>query len=302
MADVNITISLPVLIGTQKFKVRYRTLPAGAWSAYQDETNAEFTLSGLSAGSYQLEVILVLEDLTECAPTYRFFEVNDDFTCYPDFAATIEEDHNQTYYLYISWTFPSPLLIPPCGFIVEYTQGGVTTTNLYPNGLPLLGSMTVPVPANAATNVKVYADLCNGVKKLCFENDIVPINPPCTPFSNVTAVLEADPQGNPAKFYLRVTYIGSIPATTFLQVQYYQTYPLSPSMITNPDSGTLTSPVGTWPQATPPTTTDFQHGVFPTPHPTFGYECLQYKGTILDACGVVHSFCATYPTGCYSCG
>lgn len=291
MADVTFTISYPILVGSQKFAVRYRSLPAGSWNVIADQTNAPFTINGLAVGNYELEATLILADLTECTPVSYFFDVNEDFTCYANFAAEILADGNGQYYVHLTWDFPSPLVIPPCGFIIEYTNSSTSVQIPYPTGLSLSGDMNIPIPSNEQTNFKVIADLCNGIYKVCFDEDLEPASVPCTPMTNVVATLSPT---TPSGYYsLIISYVNSSPATLTSILTWAQTQPV----VSNPDVGSspvlITGGAGN--------NGSFTVKVHPTPN-AFGLECVQYKGTIFDACGVTHNFCAVYPTGCYPCG
>lgn len=181
MADVIVTILTPTLTGSDYFKTRYRLLPAGAYTANVNRTNAPFTLSGLAVGDYEMEVIFVdVEGATEieCPAVIHSFSVDPEFTCFP-FDAEIEQNGN-LYELVITYTLPSPLSWPPCGFDITWNQNGSNNTIHYAT-LPLSGEIRYTLPANLDVNLIVMADMC-GYFNVCFEETVPKIpSPNCTP-------------------------------------------------------------------------------------------------------------------------
>lgn len=169
--DVTITINTPVLTGGKTFKVRYRQLPAGTWSGYSTRTYAPFTLTGLAAGEYELEVILVNADSSECPPTYRKFSVVTPFECTTFTAAIVQ--NGSLYNLEINYT--TPATSPACGWTIVY-DGNVVN-------YPMLPAPPLKIPvANKPVHLQVIANNCKGNQRACFSGDIPAIpDPPCTP-------------------------------------------------------------------------------------------------------------------------
>lgn len=274
MPDIDITINSPVLLAGQKFKTRYRELPAGVWSANVDRTNATFTLTGLTAGKYELEVILVLADETECAATLRGFEVVDPVACI-DFTAEIVQTASGLYNLQINYSIPSPVYNPACGWKIQY---GSTVVNYATLPTP---PIVIPVQ-NVGMQVKVTANGCNGNEKDCFNADVPEITPTCTPMTITGA--EVIINGTfPGGYTLTIKFTGtqSSPPTQWLTVLVNQINVLS----------------GTPGQASYPT---FTYG----PIPTVGFSSfyvsllannnvfgslLEFNWLIVDACNVTHT-------------
>jgi len=297
MPNVTIIISTPTLVGSDYFKVRQRLI-GGSYSAYHNETNAPFMLS-LAVGNWEFEVIYVKVDAsvspaiaTECDPTYFTRVVTEEFTCIP-FAAEIIQIGAQ-YVLHITYTQTSPPTNPPCGWDVIFSQSGTAATTVPYATLPNSGVIDITLPQNGDVALIIRANLCNGNYQNCFDDDVIAPVASCIPFTNVMASLRFTNGG----YYLDIVYVGSNPATTFINAHYAQTYPV----VAGADFGGSITPPGTHTQTVPPNTTVITFKVNPTPHPITVLECIQYKGNIVDVCEQVHEFCCCYPVGCVSCG
>lgn len=276
MADVNITIPFPVLIAGQYFRVRYRIVGAPSWTNYANQTNAPFTISGLTAGT-EYEVEITFYNGTKlCQPVISRFTPEDaDFACW-DFAAAMDVDSGY-YFVHITWTPVSPFMNPPCGWIIEVSQAGFSTTLPYSGNLPLLNYLDVAVPKNITTTVRVKANMCSGVTKTCFEDDVAPISTPCSPivitnpycFKLIGYSLAIDfNQSSPATKYTTLTYkqVGFFGGGAGVADQGTNVYGVLPSGAT----------------------ASITQKVFPNnavePH------VVQYEGTITDDCGQSHYF------------
>jgi hypothetical protein len=275
MADITLTIPLPVLASGQYFKTRYRALPAGAWSSYVNRTNAPFTLTGLSTGDYQLEVILVKADASECEPTYTGFKVENDFSCI-DFSATLVQV-NSLYLLRLAYTLPGGFTNPPCGWDIIITTPTSMQTIPYAV-LPPTGPIKIAV-SNVVMHVKVRANLCDGSYKYCFDDDVAALVPSCTPM--VITKSELVKFGN--DYYVRIFLYNSSPITPLLTFNYKEISFFYPPN-TSPQSGVFSHPgVG----AIPGSPHMYSIKVEPRAYPGEG---LQYEGTIADVCGKSHYF------------
>ncbi len=275
MANITLTIPLPLLTAGQHFKTRYRSLPSGTWSSYTNRTNAAFTLTGLSTGNYELEVILVNADETECPATYKQFTVVADFSCI-DFTVTLAQS-GSVYNLNIAYTLPGGFTNPPCGWDVIITDNTGTKTIPYAT-LPM-GGITLSVN-NLAMVVKVRANLCNGDYKYCYQGDISPIAPPpCVPLklTGIDMIYNGPTSNNPNTYYIRFQIINSVPASKTYFISYQEALP-------GTDSGTfsfnLPSPA--------PLSYLYSMLVHPT-SPSKPFEVM-YTGSITDDCGVSHPF------------
>ena len=208
MPNVTITIGTPVLAAGEHFKIRYRLLPNGSFSAPQNKTNAPFTLTGLTAGSYELEVIVVKADCSECPPAYQIFEVVTLFTCI-DFTVTLVLEANGLTYLQISYSLPGGWIDPACGWDIVYNGNTVHYAALPASPIKIL------VP-NVTTQVQIVADGCNGNKKLCYTGTVPPAIPTCTPtfFTGYTIQPTSLSTFNSPEFLLTVNFTQSTPCTT----------------------------------------------------------------------------------------
>lgn len=286
--DEVIEIPLPILVGTEKFKVRYRLLPAGIFSAYQDETNAPFTLTGLSAGTYEIEYIYVKEDLTECETTVDTFTVvDDDYEC-TDFTAEIQQI-GSLWNLQIVYT--PPLTSPPCGWRIQWTQGTASATTTY-TSLPASGVINIAIPTGHNVSLLIIADLCDDKLLFCFEDEVegIPL-PTCTPAVLVSADLKYNSSISPS------------PLTWFIRLQIINSNPMTQNYVLNvsetsftgslpPFNGTFLIPA----QQLPGTffygaNQVYPNGIFLQGAPgEYMPNCISFAGTLTDDCGVSHPF------------
>ncbi len=265
MPNVTINIPQPILVAGQHFKTRYRTLPSVAWSSYVNRTNASFTLTGLSAGQYQLEVILVKADSTECNPVYKSFDVVVDFTCI-SFAASIVQN-GALYYAQITYTLPPGFVNPACGWNIELTQGSTPTVSIPYATLPPGGVIKIPVQ-NVGGVVRIKANLCGGTIKMCSERDLTPVVPVCTSLTITDGKLFRVG----TQWFITINFIQSVPATTSLKVYYYHAIGAT---INNADTATFMTTI-----ASTATSVTFQVN----PHYLAGMETIAYDVYLTDAC------------------
>jgi len=218
MPDITIQINTPALLAGSHFKVRYRMLPAGAWSSYTTQTNAAFTLTGLAAGGYELEVVLVRNGV-ECPATIRTFTVTAPFTCLMFDAEIVAagSQHN----LEIGYTLPGGYVQPPCGWQVQ-AIGNTTNKVINYTTLPA-PPIKIPV-ANEGLLVRVIANLCNGKTQTCYEGDVTGIPAPCLPLTITSVVLSyVGPQPNlMERFKITFHFTQSTPATTLPVINIQQ--------------------------------------------------------------------------------
>lgn len=232
MADITITINNPVLVAGQKFKVRYRLLPAGAFTAYVDRTNAPFTLTGLSAGIYEIEYITVLVGDVECPAITGTFEIVE-FECLT-FTVTQEES---PYRLKIEYTLPGGYVQPACGWNIGYqdVSGGVGVggfANVAFNPLPA-SPIYINIPgALRDLNVRFTANQCDGVAEICQEGIIPAPEPaPCIPmpFVEFTSIEFIRPLPNKVEeYYLQYKFRATSPNCGFATLNMSQT-PVPPA-------------------------------------------------------------------------
>lgn len=287
MADIEITIPLPILVGTEKFKVRYRLLPAGIFTAYQDETNAPFTLTGLAVGTYEIEYIYVKEDATECEAVTDTFEIIDEYECI-DFFAEMQQIGS----LYnVQITYTPPVTQPPCGWIITWVQG-LTASSIPYASLPVSGVINIAVPTNADVTITITASNCNGNILYCFDEVVEGIpETNCEPAILVSAdlIYNGPTASFPNSWFIRVQVINSNPFSTNYQMNVSE---ISNTGSLPPDNGTFII------AATPVTTTIFYgnnrvypKGIFLQGSPDeYLPNCIIYNGVLIDECGGQHPF------------
>lgn len=220
MADVTIQINTPILTGSDYFKVRYREYPSGAFGAYSNRTNSPFTLIGLSAGQYELEVILV-KDGAECPAILKLFTVVDPFECL-EFEAEIKYNTSQTaLYVELDYILPTPFTNPPCGW---HIQAIGATTNKVVNYTTLpTPPIKIAINNNEALFFKVIADLCDGKTETCFESDLTPPPEPCTGITiNSVTANWVQQIGIYNRFNVVFNFTQSVPPTTGMIVTVNQ--------------------------------------------------------------------------------
>jgi hypothetical protein len=227
MADLEITIPFPILTPPEIFKVRYRKLPAGVFSSYQNEDNTPFTLTGLTSGDYQIEVIVVLADGTEC-PATSFIETVVEFTC-GTFTVTQELT---PYRLKIEH---SGVIASGCGYNIGYRQIGSTGfANVHYND-PLPASpiyINIPFPTPLDLEVRITADQCNGKATICYDEVVdKPVVPPCVPMPFVEFFSIEKTRDLPNKveeYYLQYKFRATIPNCGTADLNISQT-PIPPA-------------------------------------------------------------------------
>lgn len=216
MADVTIQIDTPILTGSDFFKTRYREYPAGSFTANVNRTNAPFTLTGLTPGEYELEVILNKSGV-DCPRVLKRFKITEPFTCLV-FNASIQYNSAQTAQdVVITYT---PSTNPPCGWHIQIIGATVNKTINYAT-LPA-SPIKIPVPYEALF-VKVIADECNGKSQTCYEADLTPPPPACTPITINSVNIQWITQiGNNNRFLITFNFTQSTPPTTGMIVGILQ--------------------------------------------------------------------------------
>lgn len=288
MADVTLQINDPTLTGGQVFKVRYRLLPAGAWVPIADQTNAPFTVTGLSAGDYQLEFIVQLTDETLCAAVYKIVTVTDivaDFQC-AEFTVTMSKNPNK---LNISYILPMGYVAPPCGYKIKYLLANGTYAYVSYPTLPA-SPFSINIPSAIAMNVVIVADLCGAGTIECFNDGIAPpAEPTCIPMTITGTTLTPGGQVGNGDYLvtLVINFTQSTPATSVITIVGSQVGVLSgyPPATIN------------WPTGILPSTTHYngnfymryQNGGLPIIAPPYK---LKMAGTLIDGCGVSHAWTA----------
>lgn len=285
MADVTLTIPLPVLQAGEQFKYRYRTYPSGSFGAYAFTSTQQISLTGLANGEYELEVLLVKADLTECPASLKRFIIVPPFSCY-SFGASIIQSGSQ-YVLRIVYALPSPIVNPACSWKISYQPVGYATQILTYSSLPLSGIINITLPANVDVNLTIYGDLCNNNLQFCFEDQIPKIpTPNCTPM----VLASYDLQYVNGIWGIRLFGTNSNPATPIYTFNYSETSLLN--IGATPDSGTFTFAGGAGGAAFLYSITGLNpQGIYLQGNPgEFLPNCIRYTGSIVDICGNSHVF------------
>ncbi len=222
MSNIDITIPLPVLTAGQYFKVRYRDDPAHAWVDIAHQTNAPFTITGLSAGMYELSFTLVRSDdpLVACEEVIQWFEVVEEGPC-GEFSFVIVANDDATLYT-LQLTPGSMPVTPPCGGydVVYGIAGGTMSTVHYAN---IVGTILLPA-GNHIYHVEVHALDCEGNYTTCYNDDVHPPEGGC---DHATLVIAKLLQGSivqypPYGWYIELTIVQSAPPTNPFTVAYSQ--------------------------------------------------------------------------------
>lgn len=208
--DITLQISTPVLTGGEYFKTRYRLLPNGAYTGNTNRDNSQFTLTGLAAGSYTMEIIYVNEAGQECQTMYQNFTVLEEGEC-KEFTVAIT-----------SGTFGNKIEISytgagtfPNGFDITYypLPGGTAQTANY-NPLPA-SPFSISIPKGFDYHVVINGKYSDGSYTECFEDDIFRPEDPCTPMtitSTLITPLGRLPNGD-YHVTLRINWANSTPPT-----------------------------------------------------------------------------------------
>lgn len=263
MANITLTIPLPVLASGQYFKTRYHQKPSGTWTSYVNRTNAPFTLTGLAIGDYEMEMIFVSEDGVECAPMYTNFSVVADYNCIT-FTAAIAQA-GKFYNLNIGYTLPPGFTNPACGWDVIITDNIGTKTTHYA-ALPA-GGISLSVP-NVAMVVRMQANMCNNKTKYCYQGDISPVIAPTC----INAVITSSSIiHNALGYFIKLVVTNSTPASSKYTVHYNQKNYMSGTV---PDNGTFVI------TGTVAGSSTYLVPVHPTVIEGIGYNC-----DLVDDCG-----------------
>lgn len=279
MADLQINIPSPILDVGEKFKYRYKLLPSGGYTSYTDVFTNSFTITGLAAGSYQVEIIFITADGIDCNAFVRVFDVQPEYIC-TDFVAQMVEDPTGSglFYIEINFAAHTP---PPCGWIITTTQGNVTKTNRYPS-LPASGTLRIASP-NKNTTVTIAADLCNNRTKQCYTVSVsaVPVITPCVPIVILDTDLLYDELPN--QYSIRILFQQSTPPTLGINIVWKQLgTPLVASQ--NLDSGSKIFPGWVYTAQG----ANFVEYLLVYPIAVIGQ--IRYEVKMIDQCGTAHIF------------
>lgn len=262
-------IQSPIIVTGQYFRVRYRKLPAGSFGSYADYSFNTFTITGLTAGEYEIEFVF-FNGTVECPPERGFFTVESTPSCF-SFTSSVKKTTGGTYFVELSWTGST---FPNCGYKVFWQQGAASgTVNLSSGTSPL--NITVPTSANVS--LVVDADDCNGNKRNCYTGTAVFAGSPCSPMSiNDYSVSQI----NDITFTITLFLTNSNPFTISSLLTYMQTGAVAG---TTPATGSSTVAITPIASPTVSFTVTVQAGSYVGIRPTFVVN-------LTDKCGNVVTF------------
>lgn len=280
MADLTLTIPLPVLVSNQGFKVEYRLQGLPTWTLWGVEGNSPFTITGLVEGfTYEVQFTFLssLSPQIACDPYIQTYIIPEEIPC---IEATGELTQvGDIWTLSITVTYPSPYAAPCGGY--ELIWGTTTLNTVQYTNLPV----PLQFPAtNDTYYVAIYALDCNGNRVKCFEDYIDPTSSPCVHATLVSATIIK----TNGKYYLSLTIIPSSPLSSSYDISFSQTNAVTSGVPQTGGGGTYTSAL-----------TNPETFIIPiSPNINVGYENSErkiiYKGGISDRCDYTTPFTAEY--------
>lgn len=282
--DVLISINEPVLLGTEYFIVRYRLAPAGVWTSVGVQSNAPFTIAGLSAGNYELEVVFVNQEGVLCPAVIRDFTVVADppvdrCICMPVTNISVNRKCDNTAVIHMDLGSQEG----GCSLAITYSQFGNINpqTITYPQGsFPSFVDIVTPDnPSSIPPSVNVVLQCCNGNQLTCFDGQISNItNQDCecqVPYIS-SAWINYDPLTD--EYTLCINF-SSAPGVDH-DIYYKQQSTTSPSVF---DEGTV------------PTTTDGYYEIALSPESFPGN--IEYYVKVTNECGEDYRTVTIYRCG-----
>lgn len=286
MANIDITIPIPILGPGESFIVKYRAVGSPTWIDISPKTNAQFTITGLAEGDYELYTALVKADspATVCPAKIDPFTIKGAADCM-DYHLYMTQSSG-VYTLHIDWNVPSPL--PSiCYLKILYGPAGGfgQTVQIVPFVSPNVNSYLLPA-SNSNYNVTITQIGCDGVTRGCVDQTVYPPSiPPCTHAVISDVVLQF--HSIDGTWWVRMNVTQSSPITTDFIIAYNQSNSVTTGV---PDPG------GTVHFAATGSTTILTFQVYPNLNvlPTNGIGQITYTGGVTDICGFVSKFTAVY--------
>lgn len=289
MPNVTIQINKPVIVSPAYFKVRYRLLPGGSFTAYQNETNSPFTLTGLTEGQYELEALYVNTSGLECQTTDYFFEVVEPEPCI-EFTVEILFNTQSRPYMHVTYTLPMGYVDPPCGHLLTWLNnvtGSTGTVNIAT--LPTANFIDIYFPNNFSVTdtftITIQANMCNGIFTDCFTGTITPDVPPCTGIA-ITNIEMAMVSFSPPLFTITLTITNSTPATINTNIAYQQVNNLLSGVL---DNGMVNTNLTIAAGGSGSISFNVQ------PNVNIQDSGLVYNGSVSDICGDTTAWSITFP-------
>lgn len=268
--NATITIGQPILQPGEHFEASYALLPNGVPVDVGDETNAPFTITGLSDGDYQLTVVYVRADGSECDPTVTGFTV----ARYGCECPAIDELYVQRSckggaIIHVSFSGTGDDI---CSYIISYSNFGSTV--LVPVQYAVLPqSIDIPIPDNGVGGAPLFGvsvmccdSLCGGITKCTDVSPIIDIREcQCAIGPKITssAILY---NGATSQWYIALSFSGSVMDMPPYTITYQQQGAIGAApvnIVTETGAGT------------------FDIDVFPVPY----NGTLSYSITVSNTCG-----------------
>lgn len=290
---VTITIPAPVLSGTDIFHVKYKLTTSPTWIAIGDQTNAAFTITGLSDGDYQLSITIASSP--DCPEVLECFTIS---TCkcptISNVAITTTNQINHLNFDLVTTNSGSPSTEdwPPCGLRIVITDiSGAITTFIVSRPSDLTATSAnhytfSQVVTGDQYTVNVYVNCCaeSGLNtKLCGTYTVQIAQSPvtCQSFRTAFQTPHGMPDGS-GGYLMPLTIYNSVPACDTFTISYIETFTyLTPDSGTYNLSGALAIPVS------PAGTIDLLVPVTPNAD---DYGGNTYHGSITDCCGNTINF------------
>ena len=270
--DVSININDPILMGTEYFLVHYRLAPAGIWIDLGIQSNAPFTITGLSAGNYELEVVFVNEDGVLCPAVIVDFTVVadppiDQCNCMTVTNLSVTRKCDNTAVIHMDLGAQTG----GCSLSITYSQFGninpQTITYVQGTFPSFVDIVTPDNPSSIPPSVAVVLRCCNGDVLTCFNGQVTNIiNQDCgciVPFIS-GAWINYDPVANEYTLCINFTSATGIDH----EIYYKQLDTTDPAVF---DEGTV------------PTITDGYYEIILDPE-AFPHD-ISYYVKVTNACG-----------------
>ena len=271
--NIPISISKPILVSGEYFKVEYSTDGINwVFDSYQTNNVFMTATNTFVAGNtyyFKFSIVKSMSPYVECDAVMRIYTIPNNADCIEDFDVTMEEIATNNYRIKVAYNYPISYNMPCGGFVFKYGQTYPLTAIQY----AALPTSPFYIPVSLGTYFyDLYVVDCNGRETLCKMGTTNYQRPPCTPATVSNAALTK--QGNTRYLQFQLTH--SIPASSTYTLSYLQTNNNLNGNI--PDSGTLTI------FATPSSSQTVTIVINPNYNVT-NYVGIFYQFTITDGCG-----------------
>jgi hypothetical protein len=231
--NINLNISVPVLLAGQGFRIRHREQFTTPWTDDGVFTVQNPLITGLTEGiCYEFEITFLssVSPLVECGPAYQIICVPEEQPCI-ELSYTYEKTQNY-YTITLNFSTPSPAVLPCGGYKMYY--GPVSSPQTFTIvTFPFFPTTSVIPVANTADWIfYIYAIDCEGNEFLCdtliAEYEAVP----CT----AAVITDVELVNTNGVYSLVITVTPSIPNSNTYVVTYWQCQAVSTGVA---DGGTV---------------------------------------------------------------